>query len=177
MSDDKPKLTPAEAEQAAARLRRGPGSVYGVQNHRLLTPEQEARAKALAERDQQRAVTAAIVGDLQRDVDTHKEMQIGAIAQAMHQAEKATTSFTHNLQYHRDIARKIYDVGVRFIEQYWRVDESYTNEHGRRIHNRWPLRYQSEADAQKDIDRGEHWSEYDPAKGHTELKREVRRER
>ena len=176
MSDEKPKLTPAEAEQAAARLRRGPDSIYGVRQHRTMTPEQAERAKELAERDQTRGLDGAIVGDLLASLDAHAEKQIGAIAQALHQAEKATTSFTHNLGYHRDIARKVYDMGVRFSPNYWRVDESYVNEHGRRVHNRWPMRYQSEADAQKDIDRGEHWSSYDPAI-HTELKMEVHRER
>lgn len=139
-------LTPAEAEQAARRLRRGPD------------------------------FTAALVGDLQASLNEHEARQVGAIAQAMHQAEKMTTSFTHNLAYHKVLAQRMYNDGVRFAENYWRVDESYVNEHGRRVHNRWPLRYQSESDAQRDIDRGEHWSSYDP-KIHTELKMEVNRER
>lgn len=155
--------TPAEAEQAAARLRRGPESIYAVNE----------RARQAGKNTE---VTAALVGDLQSSLSEHEARQVGAIAQAMHQAEKATTSFTHNLQYHRVLAQRMYNDGVRFVENYWRVDESYVNEHGRCVHQRWPMRYQSEADAQKDIDRGEHWSSYDPAK-HTELKMAVNRER
>ena len=160
---DPENLTPTEVEQAAARLRRGPGSIYAT----------NSRARQAGKNTE---VTAALVGDLRSSLDEHEARQVGAIAQALHQAERATTSFTHNLGYHRDIACKIYDMGVRFSPNYWRVDESYVNEHGRRVHNRWPMRYQSEADAQKDIDRGEHWSSYDP-KIHTELKMEVNRER
>lgn len=122
-------------------------------------------------------IQSALVGDLRSGMDAHEELQIGAIAQALHQAEKATTTLVHNLQYHRDIARKVYETGVRFAENYWRVDESFTDAVGRRIHQRWPTRYQSEADAQRDIDRGQSWTSYDPAKGHTDRKREIHRER
>ena len=164
MTDPK-NPNPAEAEQAAARLRRGVDSIYGV----------NARARQ-AGKNTEAAIQSALVGDLQRSLNEREAQQVGAIAQAMHQAEKATTSFTHNLQYHRVLAQRMYNDGVRFVENYWRVDESYVNEHGRRVHQRWPMRYQSEADAQKDIDRGEHWSSYDPTK-HSELKMEVNRER
>lgn len=172
-----PALTPSEVEQAAARLRRGPGSLYGVRPHAPLRPEKAELAKGLAEKDSLQ-VSGAIVGDLMSSMDAHEEKQIGAIAQALHQAEKATTSFTHNLGFHRDIARKVYEMGVRFSENYWRVDESYTDEHGRRIHNRWPTRYDSEAAAQRGIDTEVYgWTNYDPDKGHTDRKREVHRER
>lgn len=158
--------SPAEAEQAAARLRRGVDSIYGV----------NARARQ-AGKNTEAAIQAALVGDLQSSLNEHEARQVGAIAQALHQAEKHTTSFVHNLQYHRIIAQRIYNEGVRFSENYWRVDESFTDEHDRRIHQRWPMRYQSEADAQRDIDRDESWTSYDPAKGHTDRKREIHRER
>lgn len=102
--------------------------------------------------------------------------QIGAIAQALHQAEKETTSFTHNLQFHRGIARKIYEKGVRMRSIVYRVDESYTNEYGRRISNRWPTRYDSVEAAQRAIDTEVYgWTEWDPEK-HTDRKQEIHHE-
>lgn len=46
-----------------------------------------------------------------------EDVQVATIAQHLHQAEKQTTSFTHNLGFHRDIAKILHAAGIRYVPQ------------------------------------------------------------
>ncbi|WNN95136.1 hypothetical protein SEA_MAGRITTE_185 [Microbacterium phage Magritte] len=85
-------LLPHEREQAARRLERQslPGGGY-VPVHRPKQGGKTSELEAMKE-----------------------DVQVATIAQYLHQAEKQTTSFTHNLGFHRDIARLLYKDGIRF---------------------------------------------------------------
>lgn len=90
---DSENLSPAEVEQAAARLRRGPDSIYA-------------------------AVSRPRQGGKTTELEAMKEdVQVATLAQFLHQAEKRTTSFTHNLGFHRQIAQLLYSDGVRYVPE------------------------------------------------------------
>lgn len=46
-----------------------------------------------------------------------EDVQVATIAQYLQQAEKNTTSLTHNLGFHRVIAQRLYIDGIRFVPQ------------------------------------------------------------
>lgn len=52
-----------------------------------------------------------------KNTELAEEVQVGAIAQSLHQAEKHTTSRVHNLQYHRIIAQRLYLDGIRYVPE------------------------------------------------------------